>query len=49
MDYISEIERSIDLMFMLGLSETIDQLYSWLWQTLFIDMVMCCGERMVIS
>ena len=35
---LKDKERSTDLMFMLGLKETI---YCWLWQTVFVGMVMC--------
>ena len=38
-------ERSKNLMLMLGLNETIEQLP----MTVFIDMLMCCGERTVMS
>ena len=42
----SDSKRSTDLMFMLGLKETIDQLAM---ANMFIGMVMYCGERMVMS
>ena len=46
MEYSSKGKRSTDLMFMLGLNETMDQLAI---QAVFIGMVMCRGERMVTS
>ena len=35
---LKERKRSTDLMFMMTLSEAIDQ---WLWQTMFIGIIMC--------
>ena len=36
---LKDRKRSTDLLFMLGLNETIDQF--WLCQTVLVDMVMC--------